>query len=81
MDFVIVVVFVVIVVVKTLVDVTPELFQFTKPTKNILPVHLLPSPEYPALHVQVYDPRVSLHTALTSQLCELVEHSSISKKV
>ena len=43
-----------------------------------IPLQVLPSPEYPALHLQVYDPRMLLQTALTSQLWELVEHSSIS---
>ena len=43
-----------------------------------LPVHVLPSPVYPALHAHTYDPTVLLQTALASQLWELVEHSSIS---
>ena len=43
-----------------------------------LPVHVLPSPVYPALHAHPYDPAVLLQTALASQLWELVEHSSIS---
>ena len=49
----------------------------------ILPVstHVFPSPEYCELHTQAYDPWVLVHTALMLQLCELVEHSSISKKV
>jgi len=33
-----------------------------------LPVHVFPSPEYPALHEQLYDPLMLLHTALTSHL-------------
>ena len=33
--------------------------------QNALPVHVLPSPEYPALHAHAYDPTVLLHTALT----------------
>ena len=37
-------------------------------TRRILPVHVFPSPEYPELHAQVYDPSVLLHTAFTSQL-------------
>ena len=36
--------------------------------QNALPVHVLPSPEYPALHAHANDPRVLLHTALTPQL-------------
>ena len=48
--------------------------------QNGLPVHVLPSPEYPVLHAHVYDPIVLLHTALTPQLWALVEHSSISGK-
>ena len=43
-----------------------------------LPVHVLPSPVYPALHAHPYDPAVLLQSALASQLWELVEHSSIS---
>ena len=49
-----------------------------KHTSLSSPVHFLPSPEYPALHAQVYDPIILLHTALTPQLLELAEHSSIS---
>ena len=45
------------------------------------PMHVFPSPEYPDLHAQVYDPGVLLHTALISQLWELAEHSSTSKLV
>ena len=49
--------------------------------QNALPVHVLPSPEYPALHAHAYDPGVLLHTALTPQLWVLEEHSSISGKM
>ena len=49
--------------------------------QNALPVHFLPSPEYPALHAHAYDPTVLLHTALTPQLWALEEHSSISGKM
>ena len=49
--------------------------------QNALPVHVLPSPEYPALHAHAYDPTVLLHTALTPQLWALEEHSSISGKM
>ena len=45
-----------------------------------LPVHVFPLPRYPALHAHLYDPCILLHVALAWQLCELVEHSSISKK-
>ena len=45
------------------------------------PVHVFPSPEYPALQAQVYDPGVLLHMALIPQLWELAEHSSTSKLV
>ena len=45
---------------------------------NSLPEHVFPSPVNPALQPHAYDPAVLLHTALTSQLWELVEHSSIS---
>ena len=43
-----------------------------------LPVHVLPSPEYPALQAHAYEPKVLVHIALTSQLWVLAEHSSIS---
>ena len=42
------------------------------------PVQVFPSPEYPSLQAHTYNPTVLRHTALTSQLWELVEHSSIS---
>ena len=45
---------------------------------NNKPLQLLPFPIYPALHVQMWDPLVLLHTALASQLWELDEHSSTS---
>ena len=45
---------------------------------NRLPEHVFPSPVNPALQAHAYDPTVLLHIALTSQLRELVEHSSIS---
>ena len=48
--------------------------------KEFLPEleQLLPSPTYPALQVQLYEPIVLLHTATWLQLCSPVEHSSIS---
>ena len=36
--------------------------------QNGSPLHVLPSPEYPALHAHAYDPTELLHAALTSQL-------------
>ena len=43
-------------------------------------MQLLPSPEYPGLQVQLWDPLVLLQTALMSQLWRLIVHSSISMK-
>ena len=40
----------------------------------------LPSPEYPGLQVQLWDPSVLLQTALMSQLWVLIIHSSTSMK-
>ena len=48
--------------------------------RSRLPGHVFPSPENPALHAHLYDPCILLHVALAWQLCELVEHSSISKE-
>ena len=45
-----------------------------------LPVHDVPFPVYPELHVQLYDPSVLLQKALTSQLWAMVVHSLISKR-
>ena len=45
----------------------------------ILPLQVFPSPEYPDLQLQVYEPTVFLHAALSSQLWVLVLHSSKSK--
>ena len=39
---------------------------------------MYPSPKYPGLHEQVYDPLVLLHNAFLQQLCIGVTHSSIS---
>ena len=45
-----------------------------------VPLQVLPSPVYPALHAHAYDPTVLVQTALTSrQLWSLVEHSSTSE--
>ena len=43
-----------------------------------LPLQVRPSPEYPGLHVQLYDPLVLLHTASALQLCFTSAHSSTS---
>lgn len=53
--------------------------QTDKGSRLPIPVHVFPLPEYPALHAHVYDPCILLHVALAWQLCELLEHSSISK--
>ena len=45
-----------------------------------LPVHDVPFPVYPGLHVQLYDPSVLLQKALTSQLWAMAVHSLISEK-
>ena len=41
-------------------------------------MHFFPSPEYPALQVQLYDPWVLVQTAFTSQVWDLFLHSFIS---
>ena len=46
-----------------------------------LPVHLVPFPRNLSLHVQLYDPRVLLHSAFTSQLCVPSAHSSKSREL
>ena len=46
-----------------------------------LPVHLVPFPRNPSLHLQLYDPRVLLHSAFTSQLCVPSAHSSKSREL
>lgn len=53
--------------------------EFNLPYSMALPVQVLPSPEYPGLHVQLYDPLILLHSASALQLCVPVAHSSISK--
>ena len=45
-----------------------------------LPLQVCPSPEYPGLHVQLYDPLVLLHTASALQLCFPLAHSLSSSK-
>ena len=45
-----------------------------------LPVHVVPTPVYPSLHVHVNDPTVFAHAALSSQLLSAgCAHSSTSK--
>ena len=46
----------------------------------VLPVHDVPFPVYPGLHVQLKDPSVLLQKALESQLWTLVVHSLISER-
>ena len=46
-----------------------------------VPLQVLPSPVYPALHAHAYDPTVLVQTALTSHLWSLVEHSSTSENI
>ena len=41
---------------------------------------IFPSPQYPCLHVQLYDPLVLLHTASALQFVFPIAHSSISEK-
>lgn len=47
---------------------------------SLLPKQYLPSPQKPALQVQLYDPTLLRHIALTSQLWCLIAHTSIAKK-
>ena len=57
-----------------------RIYEETKNKNMLLPVQLLPSPEYPGVQVQLWDPSVLLHTALMSQLWVLIIHSSVSRK-
>ena len=57
-----------------------HIYEETKNKNMLLPVQLLPSPVYPGLQVQLWDPSVLLHTALMSQLWVLIIHSSVSRK-
>ena len=45
----------------------------------ILPWHIFPSPVYPDLQVQIYDPRVLEQLALMSHTGEEAPHSSMSR--
>ena len=49
--------------------------------RELLPERqIFPSPQYPCLHVQLYDPLVLLHTASALQSVFPIAHSSISEK-
>ena len=48
--------------------------------KSVIPLQIIPSPAYPGLHVQVYDPLVLLQSALLLHLCFPVRHSLLSRK-
>ena len=48
---------------------------------NHKPAQDCPFPVYPALHVHVKLPAVLVQVALVSQLCALLEHSSMSKEL
>ena len=48
---------------------------------GFLPLQVCPSPVYPALQLQEYEPTVFTQTAFTSQLWVLVLHSSRSAKI
>ena len=56
--------------------------QYKDMFKNMqkLPVHVRPFPEYPGLHVQLYDSLVLLHTVSALQLCVSLAHSSMSER-
>ena len=45
---------------------------------GFLLLHFLPSPENPALQVQVNEPKVLLQYAYAEQSCDPEEHSSVS---
>ena len=47
---------------------------------RVSPVQTCPSPEYPGLQEQLYDPSVLMHTAPALQLNVSNVHSSTSKK-
>ena len=54
------------------------LIQLSYTTIVNLPLQVRPSPEYPGLQVQRYEPLVLLHSELALQLSFPVEHSSMS---
>ena len=51
---------------------------FSKSNVMIIPWHEFPSPVYPSLQVQLWEPSVLVQFALTSQAWLLLRHSSIS---
>ena len=51
---------------------------FAKSNVMIIPWHECPSPVYPTLQVQLWEPSVLVQFALTSQAWLLLRHSSIS---
>ena len=66
-------------------DLVPRLFEMLNALLLLeysgkLPVQFLPFPVNPSLQVQLWPPSVLLQTALTSQLWDLVLHSSMSNK-
>ena len=54
-------------------------FLFSKPNAVIIPWHDSPSPVYPSLQVQLWEPSVLVQFAVTSQARLLLRHSSISR--
>ena len=57
-----------------------KIITFSHDIGKRLPLQVCPSPEYPGLHVQLYDPLVLLHTASALQLCFPLAHSLSSSK-
>ena len=53
-------------------------FLFSKSNAVIIPWHDCPSPVYPSLQVQLWEPSVLVQFAVTSQAWLLLRHSSIS---
>ena len=51
---------------------------FAKSNVMIIPWHECPSPVYPTLQVQMWEPSVLVQFAVTSQAWLLLRHSSIS---
>ena len=57
----------------------PSLLSLHGKTKFIIPWQVFPSPVYPALQVQIYDPRVLEQLALMSHTGVEALHSSVSR--
>ena len=55
-------------------------YNFTSIGRNDIPVHAVPFPVNPGLHVQLYDPSVLLQKAFAAHLWTLVVHSLISER-